>query len=579
MRVARLTIKHFRGFDAIEVAPKGHVLLVGEPRAGRTDMLTALGLALAVDGPRNVGEFDFHQRDLTAPIEIEVVLADLSPDLVQRFLEHLDFWDTSTRTLVEAADDPSLIPGTAVPAVRLAFHGRWDAAENSVQQVRFWPKASDPPADLFRRVSRDDRAALPFAALSGGKPLNLAPQGDFREFLAEADPDALAAALDDLMVGMEGLSRDLGTSPVVSSGLSSVFSPLWSHLRVAAPGTDSVMFMPDGGGLAALLRSLLPTVDLADGAGHMPLRRHGSTTSGLVSTAEAVASGAAHRGIVAIDDFGDTLDTAGAERLSGLLRGSVGQVWLSTRRPETARAFEPEDLVRLSRPRPAPGQRTVSYGSEPQSRAERVVARELHRQVLPAMSAGAVIVVEGPHDLSAYSALADRLMLYPDYVPAAHGARLIDAGGNNGGIDQSARVCALARQLGFQVVALVDWDHDLAAAQARLTALLDSAHHVVRLPYGSAIEQALLGVPPDKLVDALSELNATFGLPLPAGWQTLDAASLADAAAKALKSNNGIHAEFVHTLAPDGLPPVACLALQHAVACARGDAQPPHVQL
>lgn len=84
MRVARLTIKHFRGFDAIEVVPRGHVLLVGEPRGGRTDMLTALGLALAVDGPRNIGEFDFHKRDLTAPMEIEVVLADLDPDLVQR---------------------------------------------------------------------------------------------------------------------------------------------------------------------------------------------------------------------------------------------------------------------------------------------------------------------------------------------------------------------------------------------------------------------------------------------------------------------------------------------------------------
>lgn len=448
-----------------------------------------------------------------------------------------------------------------------------------MQQVRFWPKASDPSADLFRRVSRDDRAALPFAALSGGKPLKLAPQGDFRVFLAEADPDGLTAALDQLMAGMEELSRDLGSSPVVSSGLGSVFTPLWSHLRVTAPGPDSVMFMPDGGGLAALLRSLLPTLDLADGAGHLPLVRHGSTTSGLVSTAEAVATGAAHSGIVAIDDFGDSLDTAGAERLSGLLRSSVGQVWLSTRRPETARAFEPEDLVRLSLPRAAPGQRSVSYGSEPRTRAERVVARELHRQVLPAMTAGAVIVVEGPHDLSAYTALADRLSQHPDYVPAAHGARLIDGGGNNGGIDQAARVCALARQLGFQVVALIDCDHDLAAAAARLTALLGTAHHVVRLPHGSAIEQALLGVPSEKIVDALTELNTGFGLPLPAGWQTLDAAPLADAAAKALKSNNGIHAEFVHALAPDGLPPLACSALQQAIACARGSALPPHVQL
>jgi hypothetical protein len=34
MRVLRLEIRHFRGFAHAVVLPRGHVLVVGEPRAG-----------------------------------------------------------------------------------------------------------------------------------------------------------------------------------------------------------------------------------------------------------------------------------------------------------------------------------------------------------------------------------------------------------------------------------------------------------------------------------------------------------------------------------------------------------------
>jgi putative ATP-dependent endonuclease of the OLD family len=579
LKIVRVTAKNFRGYRDVEVVPRGNVLLVGEPRAGRTDLLEAIGLALAVDPPRALAEFDFHERNLDAPIEIEVVLAELSGELVQRFVDNVEFWNPTDRTLLERAEDLTGLPPTAIPAVRLAFRGEWDEVEATVQQIRYWPKASDPTSTSYRRVSREDRAALPFSVLSGGRPLNLAPQGDFRGFLSESDPVGLADTLDELKAGMERLAADLAAAPVVSAGVTTVFDPLWSLVRVATANSDAVRLLPDGGGLAALLRSLMPAVDLADGAGHLPLHRHGSTTSALVGAAEAVATGAARQGVVMIDDFGDSLDTSGAERLSRKLRESVGQVWLSTRRPEVARAFEPDELVRLSISQVAPMTRRVSYGVEPGSRQERIAARELHRQVLPAMTARAVIVVEGPHDLSAYSALVDRLSSDPSAIPAANGARLIDAGGDNGGIDKVDRICALARQLGFRVVALVDFDNDMTVAAARLSKLTAAADYVVRLPHKSAIEHAVLDCTDAAIVAALVELNATFELPLLTGWQTLTGDPLKGAASKALKSNSGLHAEFVATLAPNDLPALATRALREAVACSCGLTAAPHVQL
>lgn len=66
MRILRCTVANFRGFGRTEIVPRRHVLLVGEPRSGRSDLLTALGKIFETDGSR-VDEFDFHNSDLSEP--------------------------------------------------------------------------------------------------------------------------------------------------------------------------------------------------------------------------------------------------------------------------------------------------------------------------------------------------------------------------------------------------------------------------------------------------------------------------------------------------------------------------------
>jgi hypothetical protein len=129
LRVLRLAVNNVRGFDEIEVIPREHVLLLGEPRAGRTDLLGALNLALAVDAPRNLGEFDFFEGNRSQPIVIEVTIGDLEPALQQRFLDELEFWNVDTRSLVEDLEDPSELPANVrgvicTVAVRMGQDGR-----------------------------------------------------------------------------------------------------------------------------------------------------------------------------------------------------------------------------------------------------------------------------------------------------------------------------------------------------------------------------------------------------------------------------------------------------------------------
>ena len=103
-----------------------------------------------------------------------------------------------------------------------------------------------------------------------------------------------------------------------------------------------VGFVADDGTADTLLRQLQPTLDL-DEAGPLPLPAHGSTAKGVLAVAEAMAAADIGGAVVLADDFGDDLDAASAEFLAATLRRSSGQAWLSTRRSEVARAFDPTE--------------------------------------------------------------------------------------------------------------------------------------------------------------------------------------------------------------------------------------------
>jgi putative ATP-dependent endonuclease of OLD family len=587
LNVTQLTMTNWRGFEHQVLQPHGHVLLAGEPRAGRSSVLTALHRVLDPEATRTVEEFDFYRGDLTRDILIDVVLGALPADLQHRFLDQLEFWNPETRQVQDDLDDPGGLVGSE-PILRLTYRARWDVDGGRAEQVVFWTKNSDPTSDELRRVSRADRERLPFTSLAPGKPLTLAPRGGFRALLDAEDLPGVAAALETLAAGVTDLSADLSAAPPVPTSLARVFEPLLYYLELDADSiSDLVRFLPDGGSLSALLRSLEPALDLKDGAGALPLRRHGSTAVAQVATSEVLATAGLSQAVVVLDDFGDVLDTASAERLAALLRRSAGQVWLSTRRPEAARSFDIDELVRLVRPRPASGGVTpmqrIFYGRQAVSKSERIAARELHRQLLPAMTARAVIVVEGPHDLAAFSALADRLD-YEDRIvpPAAFGIRLIDAGEGDGGIDAVPRVCALARSLGLRAVAIIDFDNDVAVANDRLTKVQAAADAVVRPPHKVGIERALLqGLPEADLVQTLQDLSNAYTLTsLPAGWQTLSGPPLLEAARIALKKTvGGLHTQFIAALPPSVEPPIASAALRAAIDLSRGARPEDLVQL
>jgi hypothetical protein len=373
----------------------------------------------------------------------------------------------------------------------------------------------------YSRVPAATRRALPVVNLNASQPLQLRAGGALRRILDVRDPDAANTAF-------KALSEAVGTAVAVLSGDLAVAGAVDQVLQTGGAGArigdttitaDDVGFFAEDGTVAALLRTLQPALHL-DQAGALAISSHGSTATAVLSAAEAMLLANVPGAVVLADDFGDKLDAAAAEHLAALLRARSGQLWLSTRRPEAARAFEPTELIRLVRHE---GTRAHHQLERTTDRKALSAMRQLHTQLLAAMSAPTVAITEGPHDVAVYNMVDRRYP--PNLLPlSAHGVRLVAAGtGQDGGIDQIPRVAALARALGFRVIAVIDRDKDSSQAETQVSRIEDACDAVIRLPPG-AIEHAMLaGINLDAIVAASATLTE-YGIPDPVLGHTGDAA-------------------------------------------------------
>lgn len=526
VRVTRLLITGFRGWERLDLRPDGHVLLAGIPRAGRTDIITALARVLDPHAVRNPPLSDLHQQcrapgtgenraSNTLPVattrvecaEVELTLTDFDPDVQQLFDGYLEPLDPSGQISDELYADP-----TAPQCVRLTYRLTYDGAAETLEAFVYFPACSNPAVGKYVRVPASTRRALPVITLQAGLPMQLRAGGNLRRVVDARDPDAALAAFEALRDAIAAAVSTLSTDPAVTGAVDAVLSLGGAGTRLGdtAVTAAEIGFRIEDGSVGALLRTLRPAARL-DAAGPLELTSHGSTATAILSVAEAMLLASVPGAIVLADDFGDQLDSAAAEHLAALLRARSGQLWLSTRRPDAARAFEPGELVRLVR---RGGVRAACQLVKITDRKALTAMRQLHTQLLAAVTAPIVVITEGPHDVAVYSMVDRRYP--PDLLPlSAYGVRLVAAGtGQDGGIDQIPRVADLARRLGFRVLAVIDRDKDGAQAAGQLAKIQAACDVVIRLPKG-AIERAMLaGIGLDKIIAASATLTA-YNIPDP----------------------------------------------------------------
>jgi putative ATP-dependent endonuclease of the OLD family len=427
MRIARLQITRFRGFESFVLIPREHVVIVGEPRAGRSDLIAALRRVLE---PRSIlsrpSEWDVF-RPLPDPsssdadddygtdvamTSIEISLLDLPDETEQALQERLELLDPTSGELADEdeTDDAEL-------GVRLRYCLRYDPDEEGLEHWIEYPKTGT-------RVPRADRELLSAYVLDRNAPLQLRAEGALRRLANDPDPQALSEALQQFAADIASATEALTRSDVIQAALKLVTQHGAQRLLELdrSNPTAAIGFTAEDGSLAALLRAVQPTLDL-DAAGVLPLTAHGSTTAAILAAAEASAAAYAGDAIVLADDFGDQLDAASGEYLAARLRRRAGQLWLTTRQPEVPRAFEATELLRLTR---SAGRREPFQLSENPNRKERLRRRHLFALLGPALSARTVVLLEGPHDMETYTTVSRLLFREHNKLPlSALGMRLV----------------------------------------------------------------------------------------------------------------------------------------------------------
>jgi hypothetical protein len=121
----------------------------------------------------------------------------------------------------------------------------------------------------------------------------------------------------------------------------------------------------------------------------------------------------------------------------------------------------------------------------------------------------------------------------------------------------------LARNLGFHVTALIDWDQDTKMAEDLLKRNIEASNVVIRWPQGCGIERALLsGLEEDIIRLALKEISDALAVPLGFNPDELSNAALIGRATAFLKSAGGMHTAFLEALPEKCLPPLIRTCLE-----------------
>jgi hypothetical protein len=178
-----------------------------------------------------------------------------------------------------------------------------------------------------------------------------------------------------------------------------------------------------------------------------------------------------------------------------------------------------------------------------------------------ALSARAVVLMEGPLDVEGYGALAARIARKtgnPLHSFSANGMRLVAPPGTDGGIDRLEGLASLASELGFHVRVLVDSDKP-GANDSQIAALLKVAEQVVVLPTRTAVEGALVrGIDGSELRKSVEALADAGMPPLPDDLDDEDIA--AHLIASKILKKQGLHVGWVHALTRQ--PPIARAAIE-----------------
>lgn len=192
MKVVSLKITNFRSIKSAELKFDGHCLIVGPNNVGKSTICEALDLVLGPDRISRfppVEEFDFHnavyltpaivegEEPTAVPIHIEVVLTDINAEVENRCGQHLEFWRTAEKRLLNEGEIDQANPPLVVTCLRLETKAVYNPEEDEFEAQTYYSRSPGSEAGELDKVSKDVKRMFGFlylrAVRTGSRALSL----------------------------------------------------------------------------------------------------------------------------------------------------------------------------------------------------------------------------------------------------------------------------------------------------------------------------------------------------------------------------------------------------------------------
>lgn len=483
MHLARIRVRNFRGIADGEVLLNGHTVFVGDNNAGKSTLLEAVDLVL---GPERlnrrpvVDEHDFYAGryvDLAKaeviPIQVEVVVADLSEEQQRHFRDHIEWWDENAKTLLEGPPPEGTDAEHVGAALRVFFNGWYDFDEDDFTGDTYYaiPATAD---GSYVRFSTSDKRRCGFLYLrtlrTGARALSL-ERGSLLDVILRLKETRLTM-WEDLLCQLRALP--VGEGKEIGELLASVQNAVrhyvpsdWveqPHMRVSDLTRDMLrrtltVFMgtgsarPDGSIYAA------------------PYQHQGTgTINTLVLALLSIIAELKQSVIFAMEEPEIALPPHTQKRIINSLRQKSAQAVFTSHSPYVLEEFDPSQVLVLRR---AGGVMVGLPAAYPPSVKPKAYRTEFRTRFCEALLARYVLVLEGRTEFDALPAAARRLGdLDPTRFKSLEnlGVAIVDARGET----NVAPLGAFFRSLGKVVFAV--FDKQSPAALAEIVAAVDYAY-------------------------------------------------------------------------------------------------------
>ncbi|HEY5080468.1 MAG TPA: AAA family ATPase [Bauldia sp.] len=420
MRVANVTIKNFRGVSSSTLQFGKHVALIGDNNSGKSTVIEAIDLVLGPDRLSRsapIDEHDFYAGQYLAadgvtqvPIEIEVLIVDLSHEQLRHFRNNLEFWDEASSKLVEGPLDAIAKP-TVKEALRVGFRGWYEAEDDDFKAETFFcfPAREDGQRSAFRAPDKRRCGFLLLRTLrTGARALSL-ERGSLLDIILrvrELRPKMWEKVLAELRVLPVAEDPGIGVSAVLSGIQAAIkdFVPLdWAadpHLRVSDLTREH---------LRKTLTVFMATGATVAGKPHAaPFQHQGTgTINMLVLALLSTIADAKKTVIFAMEEPEIAIPPATQKRIVHGVRSKSSQSFFTSHSPYVLEEFVPEEILVLTRT--AAGVLTGQPVVFPAAVKPKFYSQEFRLRFAEALLAKRVLIAEGDTEALAYPAAGRRL--------------------------------------------------------------------------------------------------------------------------------------------------------------------------